>query len=81
MPARKALNMDTFEGKLAARLLELRENAGLTQAQAAEKIGIATGLLYAWENGRKQPPLRRLPIVAEVYGVSIGDILKKFEDF
>ncbi len=85
MPARKALNMDTFEGKLAHRLYELREKSGLTQEQVAEKCSVSEkrsvskNMVFQWENGRSLPPLRRLPMIAKIYGVKVRDLMP--EDF
>ena len=75
MPARKELDMNTFEGIIASRLLNLRCSAGLTQKQAAEKIGVSEGVVFKWENGQSQPPLHRLPMIAKAYGVSIKDLI------
>lgn len=40
----------------ASRLRELREKAGLTQAQLAEKMGVNPDLLNAWENDQLKVP-------------------------
>lgn len=37
------------------RFKELRARHGLTQAQAAARIGVATRTLIAWENGQRVP--------------------------
>jgi DNA-binding transcriptional regulator YiaG len=45
-----------------ARLKALRERLDLTQAEAAEKTGVATRTWISWEHGHRKPsgPARRL---------------------
>jgi DNA-binding transcriptional regulator YiaG len=33
----------------------LRDKLGLTQAQAAEKVGVGQGVWSAWESGQRRP--------------------------
>lgn len=37
------------------RIREIREGRGLTQAEAAEKIGVGQGVWSAWERGLRKP--------------------------
>lgn len=49
-----------------------RENAGLTQAAAAELIGYrgtSKSSVNAWEDGRRPVPLAKLKALAKLYGV------------
>ena len=68
-PARKSIDLDTYEGRIAWRLRALRKKAGLTVEEAAEQIGVASTTLYEWEQGRKMPNLRKLPKISEIYKV------------
>ena len=56
---------------LGARLSELRKKSGLSQRQAAEKLGISPAPLSAYELGKKLPPLETLAAMAELYDVSL----------
>lgn len=78
MRPRKELDTTTFDGRFATRLLELRIAAGLSQDEAAGKIGVQVGAIYDWENGRTQPPMVRLPIITDTYGVSIKEFFEIF---
>lgn len=62
--------------KIANRLCRLRTESGLTQRQAAEKLGISPAPLSAYELGKKLPPLETLAAMAELYKVSIEDIVQ-----
>jgi len=66
---RKKIDLDTYEGRFAWRLMVLREKAGLTVEEAAEQIGVSVITLYDWEGSRKRPDLRKLPKISEVYKV------------
>lgn len=51
-------NPQNFFGKFfCARLKELREEKNLTQAQAAQKIGIPVSTFANWEQGRREPSI------------------------
>jgi transcriptional regulator with XRE-family HTH domain len=53
----------------------LRKQAGLTQEQLAEQIGIKRSLVGAYEEGRADPRLNNLSRMAEVFGVSIDALI------
>ena len=42
-------------GSWAERLKALRARLGLTQVQAAARIGVVTGTWIAWENNQRTP--------------------------
>jgi len=52
-----------------------RINAGLTQAEVAEKLGISVGTLSSWENYRLFPTIVKFTELADIYGVSVGDLI------
>ena len=55
---------------LAARL-----KAGLSQAAAADKLGISAASVCQWETGKTLPDSRKLPKIADLYGCSIDELL------
>ena len=59
----------------AERLKELREDHGLHQYDVAEICGIATASYSNWEQGRVQPPINQLPVLAETFDVSTDYLL------
>lgn len=61
---------------IGQRLREAREKAGLTQAQAVEKLGIPKAqTLSAYENGKNSPPLEKIGEMCVLYGVSTDYII------
>lgn len=54
---------------------EAREQAGLTQAQLAEKIGVAQSHVARWEAGDRNPKLDALKRIATVCGAAADDLL------
>lgn len=52
-----------------------RVNAGLTQAEAAKKIGVSDATLLNYEKGRAFPDVRVLKRIEDVYGVEYKNII------
>ena len=52
-----------------------REVAGLTQIQAAMRIGVDPSAIAQWETGRTLPLAKRLPVIADVYHCSIDALI------
>lgn len=51
-----------------------RINAGLTQMEAAKRIGVTESTLISWEKHRKEPPFGKLLALCELYGCTANDI-------
>jgi transcriptional regulator with XRE-family HTH domain len=64
---------------LAARLRELRARRNLTQDQVAEAIGCHESAVSRWESGSRLPPCTDVLALAELYGVSVDDLLGRRE--
>ena len=71
----KKLDESTFLGRFAVRLRVLRENTGMDVYEIAEAYGFARTSFYDWENGRRTPPLEKLPRIAAALGVSVRNLL------
>ena len=59
---------------LGARIKELRNRAGLTQAQLAERVEISDEFLSRMERGAKAPSLHTAEKVARSLGVSMKEL-------
>lgn len=57
------------------KLKELRRIKNLKQGQIAEKLGIAQSNYALWESGKTDITVSKLPILAEIFGVSVGELL------
>ena len=61
---------------LAANLRKLRLNKGLTQEQAAGKLGVSPQSVSRWETAVSLPDVMLLPDIASFYGVLVDDLFK-----
>ena len=59
---------------LGARIKKLRNSAGLTQAQLAERVDISDEFLSRMERGAKAPSLHTAEKVARALGVSMKEL-------
>lgn len=51
-----------------------RVNAGLTQKEAAQSIGVSRIIVLKWENGKTKPREEHLDKLLNLYGVDRKDI-------
>lgn len=58
------------------RLKELRKQAGKTQEQIAEAVGLESGTISRIERGAKGMSIDSLLMFSEIYGVSTDYIMK-----
>jgi transcriptional regulator with XRE-family HTH domain len=63
---------ETKHRQIAARARIARENAGLSQGQAAKKLGIARSSLTAAEAGNRKISAAGLGQLASIYGVGVA---------
>lgn len=59
------------------RFQRLRKEAGLTQEEVAEKVGITPQGVSKWENDLSSPDINILVKLAEILGVSVEELLGK----
>lgn len=57
-----------------------RARSGLTQEAVAAHLGIARNQVTAWETGGKRIPLERLFDLADLYGITTGQLLSHPDD-
>lgn len=67
--AKREPDLSTYSGRFAARLRELREKAKLSQAEAAERLGVTQIAVSRWETGSVLPRFDFLPTIAIVFNV------------
>lgn len=66
--------MDNIQtGKLIAKL---RKGQGLTQQQLADKMNLSNKTISKWESGAGSPDISNLPVLAEILGISVDELLK-----
>lgn len=76
---RKEVDTSTYGGKFAVHLRGLREKAGLSIEELAEKSGIPKGTIYNWEAGRKTPVNEQFPELAKALNIKIQKLLPNNE--
>lgn len=62
---------------IAENLIRLRQEVGLTQVQLAEKLNYTDKAVSKWERGESIPDLRVLIQLAEIYHITVDDIVKE----
>lgn len=63
------------QSNLAKNLSTLRRASGLSQEKAAEAVGVTRQALAKWESGETTPDVLHCDKLAELYGVSLDDLL------
>jgi transcriptional regulator with XRE-family HTH domain len=59
--------------RVVERLSELRERAGLSQEDAARKVGVTHRQWQRWESGESMPYPRNLDRVASAFGIAVAE--------
>lgn len=60
---------------MAITLKACRVNAGYTQKEASEKLGITSATLGNWERGKTFPKIDQVERIATLYGVNVNDLI------
>lgn len=69
-----------MDKQFAENLKNARIRAGLTQAQVAEKIGVAPSSYSFYESGKREPDVLKIRQLADVLGVTGNELLGIEED-
>ncbi len=65
-----------FFAELGERIGKLRNEARLTQAAAADHLGMSQQTIDAYEKGRSRVPVFAIVRLAKLFNVSIADIIE-----
>lgn len=60
---------------MGKRIAALRKQAGLTQEQLAEQLGVTAQAVSKWENDVSCPDISLLPKISQILGVSTDELL------
>ena len=60
---------------IGENLLTLRKRSGYSQEYVAEKIGVSRQAVAKWENGETTPDLPNTAALAQLYDVTIDDLV------
>ena len=64
-----------FFKELGARIAQLRKDAGLSQQAVADSLEIAQQTYAHYEVARARPSVDMLPTLAQLFGVSVDELL------
>ena len=60
----------------ANRLLQYRKKMNLSQEELASRIGVSRQAVSKWERAEASPDTDNLILLADIYGVSLDELLK-----
>lgn len=60
---------------LSENLLTLRKRNRLTQEEVADRVGVSRQALAKWENGETLPDIEKCRLLAELYDVSLDELV------
>lgn len=61
--------------KITNNVKQLRQAAGMTQAELAARLGITTPSITKWEKGMSNPDLLNVFRLAEIFECSVNEII------
>ncbi len=70
------MNDEKLKMQLGANIAAFRKRAGMTQAVLGERISFSDKAVSKWERGESVPDVLTLMALAEVFGVTVDDLLK-----
>ncbi len=65
---------------LTEKLITLREEKGLTQEEAAERLEVSRQAVSRWELGTATPTIEKLKGLSKLYGVPLSTLLDDEEE-
>lgn len=63
------------ENKFAYNLKEFRLERGIGQVELAKSIGVSKGIISLWENGKREPTLHYVILLAHYFDVSVDTLI------
>ena len=64
-----------MEHTLAKKIASNRKEKGWTQEELAELVGVSPQAVSKWENAQSCPDIQLLPKLAELFGISVDELL------
>ena len=73
-------NLEDFKKTVSENLVRHRRNSGLTQLDIAKKLNYSDKAVSKWERGETVPDAYILKQLAEIYQISIDDLISKKDE-
>ena len=61
---------------IGSMIAELRKKQGMTQAELAEKLGITDKAVSKWERDLSFPDVNSIPKLAEIFNVTVDELMQ-----
>ena len=71
------INENEFKQIVAHNITQFRKANGLTQLELAEKLNYSDKAISKWERGESLPDVYMLLIIANMFGISLNDLLSQ----
>ena len=71
---------EVFLMNIAANIAKFRRERGMTQEALAEVLGVSAQTISKWENAATWPDVALLPLIADVFGVTIDALYGREDD-
>ena len=71
--------MEELKLVVASKLIKLRQQAGMTQAELGEKLNYSDKTVSKWERGESMPDAYVLMQIAAIYGTTVDGLLSENE--
>ena len=69
------MNDEKLKNQLGANIVAYRKRSGLTQAKLAQQLNYSDKAVSKWERGESVPDVLTLVQLAELFGVTVNDLL------
>lgn len=66
-----------MEQSLGSKLSALRKEHSMTQEEVASRVGVSPQAVSKWENDQSYPDIMLLPQIAQMYGVTVDELLSR----
>ena len=62
--------------EFSEKLMDLRRREGLSQEQLADRLGVTRQSVSKWESGSAMPELGKLIAIADLFGVTLDELVR-----
>ena len=71
------VKQEVIHMNLGKNIAELRKKSNLTQEELANMLGVSPQAVSKWENDAACPDISLLPKIAEIFGVTIDELMNE----
>lgn len=69
--------MNQIETNISKNIKELRVASGMKQSELGDKIAYSDKTISKWENGSSVPDIVALGAVADLFGITVDDLIRE----